>query len=118
LAIYNNTQDQISIAIATVSVAQCAASVRPACYGASQPASPYEAKKTLVRGIDFYFRLEGSGLLNQEKFMHLFAMGLRINLTLESAAIALRTGTEYTMCNPKIYYTVLIMSDQLAATMT
>jgi len=48
-----------------------------------------------VGGIDFYYRLEGSGLLNQEKFLPLFAMGLRIELTLESAAIGLRTGSEY-----------------------
>jgi hypothetical protein len=45
-------------------------------------------------------------------------MGLRIELTLESAAIGLRTGTEYVVSNPKIYYTVLTMSDQLAATMS
>jgi len=117
-ALYNNVQDQLSIATATVSVAQSVTSVRPASYGASQPASRYEAEKTLVGGIDFYFRLEGSGLLNQEKFLPLFAMGLRIELTLESAAIGLRTGTEYVVSNPKIYYTVLTMSDQLAATMS
>jgi len=71
-----------------------------------------------VGGIDFYFRLEGSGLLNQEKFLPLFAMGSRIELTLESASTGLRTGTEYVVSNSKIYYIVLTMSDQLAAKMS
>ena len=83
-ALYNNTRDQMSIATATVTVAQSAAFVRPGSYGSPQPASPYEAEKTLVGGIDFYFRPEGSGLLNQEKLLPLFAMGFRIALTLES----------------------------------
>jgi len=34
-ALYNNVQDQLSLATATVSVAQSATSVRPASYGAS-----------------------------------------------------------------------------------
>jgi hypothetical protein len=62
--LYNKTQDQLLVATSTVTVAQSANSVRPASYGASQSASRYESEKTLLGGIDFYFRLEGSGLLN------------------------------------------------------
>jgi len=65
-ALYNNTQDQLSIGTSSITLARSATSVRPASYVASQPPSRYEAEKTLVGGIDFYFRLEGSGLLNQE----------------------------------------------------
>jgi hypothetical protein len=56
----------------------------------------------LAGEIDVYFRLEGSGLANQEKFVIFFAMGLRIEVTVESAAIGLRTGNEGTVFNPKI----------------
>jgi len=54
-ALYNNTQVQLSIATATVTVPQSATSVRPASYGASQRTSRYEPEKILVGGFDFYF---------------------------------------------------------------
>jgi hypothetical protein len=72
----------------------------------------------LAGGIDIYFHLEGSGLLNEEKFVPLFAVGLRIELTVESAAITLMSGTECTVSNPKTSYTVSTTSDQLSATMS
>jgi len=55
--LYDNTQDELPIGTCTVSVAQSATSVIPASYGASR----YEAEKTLVGGIDFYFRLQDLG---------------------------------------------------------
>lgn len=69
-------------------------------------------------GVLFVFRLEASGLLSTDKFFPLFAAGMRIELTLASADIALRVGTAYTVNYPKIHYTLLTMSDQTAATMS
>ena len=66
---------------------------------------------------EFYFQLLGSGVFNSSTFFPLFAAGLRVRFILQTAAVALQTGTSYNVSVPKIYYTRLTMSDQLAASM-
>lgn len=79
-----------------------------------------KAQMAAGSGKLFSFQLRGSGILMMDKYLPLLHIGgLRIELTLESQTVGLVGGNDsYKINDPKIYYTLLTPSDQLAATLS
>lgn len=76
------------------------------------------ARMNTGNGKLFAFSLDGSGIFGADQFLPLrYMKGLRIELYLESASIAMTSGTNYTINAPKMYYTQCHPSEQVQATL-
>lgn len=91
-----------------------------------KPKSTYFQDQVQLRmntgsGKLFSFQLRGSGIMMMDKYLPMQHIGgLRIEFTLENQATALvgPGAPNYVVNDPRIYYTLLTPSDQLAATLS
>lgn len=81
-------------------------------------AAAYEGDAAFNSGVYHVFRVECSGFLNAKQFWPLVLGGLRIEMELEQAAIALQGASgSYTWNTPEIHYSQISLSDQAAASL-